>query len=588
MNPSVKFAGLILCGALFAGTGLKGQNITQYFEIDPVDRNFVHLPVKTGSPKTWMTVNVDGELQHEFEIELAPENPDFYATLETGKWKGKKLLLTAESVTGGSKWLSLVKTSDEMSDEDKVYKEEYRPQFHFSPRRGWTNDPNGLVCYKGVYHLFFQHNPYGTGWGNMTWGHATSIDLFHWTEKPDAVLPDKNGVVFSGSAVVDWNNTSGLQTNPQYGKKGRISNPPLVAFYTSTNADRGKGFAAQSMVYSLDEGNTWIKYPGNPVIPHIIGGNRDPKVFWYEDKKNPSNPESGKWIMALYMDGQDFALFSSDNLISWKKICDIKNTGYECPDIYELSVDGNKNNTRWVFREAGGKYLIGKFDGENFTAESGPLNSKYGGNDYAAQTYSDIPEADGRRIMLSWMSGGKYPGMPFNQQFTVPRNLTLRSTPDGIRLFMEPAKEIERLRISKPVSFSSGLSGINNPVKVPGLSGDLFDISILMRLDPAASTDTSNMINTEIFDQIITYNYGSQTIELNGIKAHLAPVGNRIKLRLITDITSIELFANDGIVQIAQCFVNEEKSPADMTISGQKGLARFRIKAYSLKQVWNR
>ena len=589
MKTIITLVSTFIFGLAAAIPGSSDQTIAQSYECNQINKRFVHLPVKTGTAKTWVTVNINGVWQHEFNIELAPDNPDFYATVEVGQWMGKKLTITAETVAPGSKWLSLTKMSDEMSDENLVYKEEYRPQFHFAPRRGWTNDPNGLVYYNGTYHLFFQHNPFGTSWGNMTWGHAVSKDLFHWNEKPDAVLMDKNGVVFSGSAVVDWKNSSGLQTKPEKDINGIIANPPLVAFYTSISANRGKGKAAQSMVYSLDEGTTWIKYRDNPVIPHIIADNRDPKVFWYEDKQNPSNPNSGRWIMALYFDKEDYALFSSGNLIQWEKICDIKNVGCsECPDMFELPVDANKQRSRWVFWGGDGKYLIGTFDGKEFKKESGPFTSKFGGNDYAAQSYSDIPSNDGRRIQFSWMAGGKYPGMPFNQQFTVPRNLTLRTTPDGIRLFMEPVNEIEKLRISKPVSFKATLQGIDRPVKVPDLTGELLDIEVLINLKSPLSSDTTNVLNTEIFGQKISYNIGKKMIDLTGIKAPLAPVNNKIKLRFILDRTSIELFANDGIIQIANCFVNEAKVSANMSIAGKKDLADITVTAYQLRPVWNR
>ena len=164
MKKSIVLFSLILSGLVFMMSAVFGQTTSQSYEVYPVKKKFVHLPVKTGAPKTWMTVNINGVLQHEFQIELAPGEPDFYATLEVGRWPGKKLVLTAEAVTPGSQWLKNVKVADEMSDEALVYKEAYRPQFHFSPRRGWTNDPNGLVFYKGTYHLFFQHNPYGTSW----------------------------------------------------------------------------------------------------------------------------------------------------------------------------------------------------------------------------------------------------------------------------------------------------------------------------------------------------------------------------------------------------------------------------------------
>ena len=579
---------LCLLGIVFLVPDVSAQTISQSFEIGKISKKFVHIPVKTGAPKTWITVNIDGVKQHEFEVELAPENPDFFATLEVGQWMGKKLTLIAEKVTSGSKWLDMIKPSDLMSDESLVYKEELRPQFHFAPRRGWTNDPNGLFFYKGTYHLFFQHNPWGTAWGNMTWGHAVSKDLLHWNEGSDAVLPDRNGVVFSGSGLVDWNNTSGLQTKPVKDKKGIITNPPLVVFHTSIDADRGKGKACQSLNYSLDQGKTWINYPGNPVIPHLIGGNRDPKVFWYSDKKNAGSPNAGHWVMALYLDGQDYALFSSANLINWEKVCDIKNVGCsECPDMFELPVDGNNQNLRWVFWGGDGKYLIGSFNGKEFTKESGPFTTKYGGNDYAAQSYSDIPASDGRRIQFSWMAGGEYPKMPFNQQFTVPRNMTLRTTADGIRLFMEPARELEKLRISKFPDFSATLSGTENPIKVPGLKGDLLDIEMVIALKSNPS-DTLATLTAEIFSQKIVYNPGLGRIELAGIKAPLAPVNNQLKLRLVLDRTSIELFANDGVVQIAKCFVNKDKGSANLIISGKKDMADVRITAWQLKPVWER
>ena len=253
--------------------------------------------------------------------------------------------------------------------------------------------------------------------------------------------------------------------------------------------------------------------------------------------------------------------------------------------MFELPVDGNRSNSRWVFWGGDGKYLIGTFDGKEFKKESGPFTTKYGGNDYAAQSYSDIPATDGRRIQFSWMAGGEYPKMPFNQQFTVPRNLTLRTIPDGIRLFMEPAKELETLRTSKQVSFRTTLQGMEKLVKVPDLTGELLDIELIIKLK-IAEIDTTSTLNAEIFGQKITYYPGLQRIVLDGVKAPLKPIGNKIKLRLIIDRTSIELFANDGIGQIAKCFVNKDNVSANMTLSGKKDLATVKVKAFQLKSVW--
>jgi sucrose-6-phosphate hydrolase SacC (GH32 family) len=199
----------------------------------------------------------------------------------------------------------------------------YRPPFHFTARRARIGDPNGLVYFAGEYHLFCQYSPYEvTGGDQVVWAHAISTDLFHWVEYPPPIWSDKLGVPFSGSRVVDWKNTSGLVGNPVKDKNGLLKNPAIVVFYTSEPMRvRGGGRTSQSMAYSLDSGRTWTKYPGNPVVPHIVGQNRDPKVFWYEDRKNPGNPYSGRWIMALYLDGPHYALLASKDLLHWDRTC---------------------------------------------------------------------------------------------------------------------------------------------------------------------------------------------------------------------------------------------------------------------------
>ena len=246
------------------------------------------------------------------------------------------------------------------------YSETYRPQFHFTPEKNWMNDPNGLVYYKGEYHLFYQYNPNGNSWGDMSWGHAVSKDLVHWEELPLALSHDDEEMVFSGSAVVDWNNTTGFGTK---------KNPPMVAIYTSAYKDGGK--QAQSLAYSTDRGRTWTKYQGNPVID--IGSNnfRDPKVQWYAPTKS--------WLMTVSLSAEHKVRFySSKNLKDWKLQSEFGPAGatggvWECPDLFPLAVDGDKNNIKWVLVVninpggiAGGsaaQYFIGDFDGKKFTAE---------------------------------------------------------------------------------------------------------------------------------------------------------------------------------------------------------------------------
>ena len=346
---------------------------------------------------------------------------------------------------------------------EKLYDERYRPQFHFSPTKNWTNDPNGMVYYAGEYHLFFQHNPAGRNWGNMTWGHAVSPDMFHWTQLEHAIYPDKLGTIFSGSAVVDEGNTAGFQSG-----KEKV----LVCIYTSaggTSAEsKGQPFT-QSIAYSNDRGRTWTKYAGNPVLKHIVGGNRDPKVFWHAPGK--------QWIMALYLDGNTYALFSSPDLKQWSKLCDVPLPGgSECPDFFELPVDGDAAKTKWVFWSANNSYLLGTFDGKTFHKEFGPLPTHYGKHRYASQTFSNLSQEDGRRIQIAWMNGAQYPNMPFNQQMSLPVSLTLRTFPEGVRLCTLPVKEVEFLRRGEKFAWQGALKPGENPLA--SISGELFDIQL--------------------------------------------------------------------------------------------------------------
>ena len=443
-----------------------------------------------------------------------------------------------------------------------LYREKYRPQFHFTPRINWTNDPNGLVYYKGEYHLFFQHNPSGINWGNMTWAHAISKDLIHWKQLPNAIEPDELGTIFSGSAVVDWNNTSGFQT----GKEN-----VLVAFYTSAggHAKVKKPFT-QSIAYSNNRGRTWIKYKNNPVIEHIRAQNRDPKVIWHEPTKT--------WIMALYLASDDFTLLSSKNLKAWTRIQDIKLPGSsECPDFFELPVDGDHANTRWVFWGANGRYLLGTFDGRKFTPEGEPLESVVG-QYYAAQTYSDIPESNGRRIQIAWMRGGKFPDMPFNQQMSIPCELTLRTFPEGIRLSHVPVREIKKLRGKK-------YSWKNTPLKrwenlLCGISGELFEIQAEIELGDASQ------VGFKLRGTPVLYNVEKKTVSCGGKTANLTQVDKKIKLHILVDRTSIEIFANDGLASIFHC------RPLDacntlLNIFAYGGQVNIKsLNVWKLKSIW--
>jgi fructan beta-fructosidase len=445
------------------------------------------------------------------------------------------------------------------------YAEVYRPQFHFTPAKNWTNDPNGLVYFRGVYHLFFQHNPFGNEWGHMTWGHATSRDLVHWTEHAPAIRPDKLGTVFSGSAVVDTTNTAGFRTGAE---------APIVCVYTSAGGtspeSRGRPFA-QSLAYSNDGGATWTKYAKNPVLGHVAGSNRDPKVIWHEPTK--------RWVMALYLDGIDYALFGSQDLKSWAKLCDVSMPGTgECPDFFELPVDGAGGRRLWIFWGANGNYRLGGFDGTTFKPGTDVIRSLWGANDYAAQTYSGIPRPDGRRIQISWMSGGKYPGMPFNQQMSFPRELTLRSTPAGPRLAMRPVREIETIRRSKKVWKDVAL-GADAPELALG-EGELWDIEAEIEPRSAAT------VGLRVRGEEIVFDAKAGTLTCLGKTAPLELTNGRITLRVLVDRTSIEIFAGGGLVTMCSCFLPD---PANRSLGAFAGGGEARITElarYALTSAW--
>lgn len=440
-----------------------------------------------------------------------------------------------------------------------MYNEKLRPQFHFTAKEGWLNDPNGLVYYDGQYHLFFQHNPFGTGWGNMTWGHAVSTDLLHWEQQSNALEPDSMGVMFSGSAVVDWNNTAGVQVG---------NHKTLVALYTAEGSYVDpKQPSTQCLAYSTDAGQNWIKYAHNPVINEITPGNRDPKVFRWV---SPENKEE-YWVMALYVNensNHTVQFFRSDNLTEWEFLSKVDGF-FECPDCFPLAVDNDQNNIKWVLFGANYRYVTGDFNGREFILESGLHCGDFGPNFYAAQTYSDIPESDNRRIIVGWMQGGNYPDMPFNQQMTFPCELTLRKTANGIRMYKYPVKEIETLRIKTHNS-------TNN------LNGDLFDIEA--EIEPGNSTE----FGFDFSGYKISYVVGDQILFSGKNSAPLALENGAVKLRILIDRASVEIFANGGIIAISSCFIpNMAASKMSFySFGGDIKLRSFNI--HELKSTWEK
>ena len=443
---------------------------------------------------------------------------------------------------------------------DILYREALRPQFHFTAQEHWINDPNGLVYSDGEYHLYFQHTPGSMVHGRTTWAHAVSTDLVHWKQLHTAALDvDETGWMWSGSAAVDHHDTGGFQDGDA---------PPLIAFYTAGGErvfpDRP---CIQCIAHSNDRGRTWTKYAGNPVIGHIRAENRDPKVVWHEP--------TARWIMTLFMDGNDYALFASPDLKSWTHLQNLTLPGVsECPDFFELPVDGDPSNTRWVFWGASGGYLLGRFDGNEFRPETDVLQAEQGANGYAAQTWSDIPAMDGRRIQISWMRGGRYPAMPFNQQMSFPVELTLRTLPDGIRLCREPVREIELLHTGSRTWPAGDLSemaaeqfrqrfesGAISSYAVTDLreaesrlvladEGDLFDVRMAIEVGGGGRGFT-----LEVQGHSVKYDAEAQTVSCLGKTAALRTIDGRVSIHLLIDRTSLEIFGNQGEVSMSFCFL---------------------------------
>lgn len=471
----------------------------------------------------------------------------------------------------------------------EYYKETYRPQFHFTARKNWLNDPNGLVYYDGVYHLFFQYMPPYRPGAYKDWGHAVSTDLVHWKQIPKHITPHKVWAgCWSGSAVVDEHNCAGLQT----GKEKTI-----VAFLTNGgHPAEGLGpLCTQCMAYSTDGGTTFTYYDQNPVIRNLHNANRDPKVVWDEDSR--------QWIMSLYMDeGYDFALFASTDLKQWRHLSTFTLDGVaECPGFEPLPVDGDTERKKWIFFGANGNYRIGSFDGKAFRPETKVLRGDYGKNFYAAQTWSNVP--DGRCLHIAWMPTRRYPGMPFEQQMNFPTELTLRTTPEGIKAFRNPIREIRTLydkeyRWSRRI-FQPGDNLFNE------LRSDLYDIS----LEVAASSSGSFEIG--IRGATITYDAVRQKLSCGGPcldhaiipenwraskenevdfsnnlgEAPLFPRDNKIKLRILVDRTSIEIFGNDGEVVLTSCFMPQEENKMYSFTSKDK-VELIKAEVHSLKSAW--
>lgn len=399
-----------------------------------IKKDYIVLPISNTATKKTVSVYDGGEMVCEYDLRLDYANPDYNTYYCVKEYKGKVLEF---EVLGG------VAFSDMQTDEPNYTKAnsyKYRPQIHFAPRFGWMNDPNGLVEYispvtgEKTYHMFYQYNPYDTQWGNMHWGHAVSSNLFDWEDRSITLFPDKYGAMFSGGGIVDKQNKSGLKDGDE---------DVILIYYTATGNDsrlsKGQVFT-QNVAYSTDGGVKFKKYEKNPIIENVIGSNRDPKVVWCD--------EMNCYVLAIYLTGGVFELYTSDNLLEWKKLQQLNIRGdRECPDFYPLCVNGDKNDVRWAFSGANQKYMICECDGEKFNIIQDTKTLDYGPNAYATQSFDNI--SDGRCITISWARNLTFPEpYPFYTQMSIPFERTLKKIDGEYYLCAEPASEIEKLYVN--------------------------------------------------------------------------------------------------------------------------------------------
>ena len=517
-----------------------------------VTKRYLNLPVVHSAPKTYIRLMRGEEVLRSFVIELTPHNPDYWVALDLSEFQDATLTLWGGQVPRNVNILEQLVQADRLIGSENLYHEKYRPQFHFSAIRGWINDPNGLVYYKGEYHLFFQHNPYSWTWGNMTWGHAVSKDLVHWEELGDAIHPDGGGTIFSGSGVVDWNNTTGFQTGDE---------PPLVVMYTYV------GPFSQNLAYSNDRGRTLTNYAGNPVQEHIVGSNRDPKVFWHEP--------SERWVSVLFLDEKQMGIFTSKDMKEWTKTCELK-AFYECPEMFALALDGDKNTTKWVLYGASGDYFVGTFDGKTFTPDGEAIQYNYGDSFYASQTFNDIPKEDGRRIQIAFGLDAGHKSMPFNQMMNFPVVLTLRTTGEGPRMCAEPVKEIELLYKRSETIDGMTLNAASKTIA----QGELFDITAVFE------TGTASEVGFKLRGLTISWDAEKGELRCKDKIAPLIPENGRVKLRLLVDRVSVEIFANDGRIYMPMHNVAEDVI-ADIKVFAKDGQATLtELTVHELASAW--
>ena len=533
---------------------------TRTFEAED---KYLLIPIEDQADENTVQMYVEGNpIGEPMTIRIAQNKIDYWVPIDIESYKGKKVTLTFSVGKNADKGLDKIKQSAKYSFE---YNEKYRPLYHFTSQYGWMNDPNGMVYADGTYHLFYQYNPYGARWGNMHWGHAISKDLVNWEYQPTAIAPDKLGAIFSGSAVIDHDNTAG------FGKGA------MIAIFTSAG-DR----QTQSIAYSLDGGKTFTKYEGNPVLSDAnIIDFRDPKVFWHAPSK--------QWVMSLATT-QTITFYGSKNLKEWTPLSEFgEGLGghggvWECPDLFPLTYEGKTKWVLFVSINPGGpnggsatQYFIGDFDGKTFTpdAMNYPLWLDYGRDNYAGVTWSNVPAADGRRLFIGWMSNWDYaneiPTVNFRSAMTVARTLRLAHNGEHLVVASEPVKEVESLR-REPLSLADKTTSdmVTFENFLPNNQG-AYELTFTVTPNDTDSfsfsiENTKGEVLTYLFDianKTLSVDRSKSSVAFNANFAEMlikAPLTAKksYTVRLLVDKASTELFVNNGeVVQTNTIFPSE-------------------------------
>ena len=565
-------------------------NENNFVYINP-EKKYLLIPVEDSAPEgeidfVYQNSSLTGYTQ---KVRLSRGKTDYYVPVDMSQFDKDSIIMIVRGVPSNSICWSDIEESDDMSLEV----EKYRPSYHHTPAYGWMNDPNGMFYKDGVYHLYFQYNPYGSMWGNMHWGHSTSTDLVNWKNEGVAIAPDAIGTIFSGSCVVDHNNTSGFGEGA------------VVAFYTSAKQTPWGDCQTQSMAYSLDNGKTFIKYENNPILTSSEKDFRDPKVFWYAPKEH--------WVMMLAV-GQHMEIYSSKNLKDWTKESEFgEGHGchggvWECPDLVELPVEGTKEK-KWVlicninpggpFGGSATQYFVGDFDGSTFT-NNYPEETKwmdYGKDHYATVTWNNAP--DGRCIAIGWMSNWQYannvPTRQYRSANTIARDLSLFKQDGSVFLKSEPCKEMVDARKDGRQIKTVNVAKTETILLSPQSDNGAYEVEF--SINPGKSKEVSFALSNGKGEKVLmTYDVVKKTFAIDRTKSGEVSFSNdfpavtemslskskELKLRLFVDKSSIEAFVDNGKFVMTNCVF--PSVPYDMIRFESDG-NRYKVNNINIYQI---